>query len=162
MPLAALGGRAELLDLLAPVGPVYQAGTLSGNPLATAAGITTLRLADVTVYARVDVAAGILADAVTAALDAAGVPHHLQRAGSLFSVFWGISEPVHDYVSAQRQHAGAYRAFFHSMLDAGVALPPSAYEAWFVSAAHDDDVLARIATALPGAAAAAAAALAAR
>jgi glutamate-1-semialdehyde 2,1-aminomutase len=156
MPLAALGGRAELLDLLAPLGPVYQAGTLSGNPLATAAGIATLRLADAGVYARVDAAAARLATEVTAALAAAGVPHVLQRAGSLFSVFWGVESPVRDYASAQRQDTGAYRAFFHAMLDAGVALPPSAYEAWFLSAAHDEAVLDRIAAALPGAARAAA------
>lgn len=157
MPLAALGGRPELLDLLAPLGPVYQAGTLSGNPLATAAGIATLQLADAAVYARVDAASDALASAVTAALDAAGVPHRLQRAGSLFSVFWGATDPVTDYASAQRQDAGAYRAFFHTMLDAGVALPPSAYEAWFLSAAHDDATIERIAAALPGAARAAAA-----
>jgi glutamate-1-semialdehyde 2,1-aminomutase len=156
MPLAALGGRAELLDLLAPVGPVYQAGTLSGNPLATAAGIATLRFADAGVYARVDAAAARLAAEVTAALATAGVPHVLQRAGSLFSVFWGLETPVRDYASAQRQDTGAYRAFFHTMLDAGVALPPSAYEAWFLSAVHDDAALDRITAALPAAAQAAA------
>jgi len=159
LPLAAIGGRADLLDLLAPVGPVYQAGTLSGNPLATAAGIATLRLADDAVYAAVDAASASLSAAVASALDAAGVPHRLQRAGSLFSVFWGVTGPVLDDASAQRQDVGAYRAFFHAMLDAGVALPPSAYEAWFLSAAHDDAVLDRIAGALPGAARAAAAAL---
>lgn len=159
LPLAAIGGRADLLDLLAPVGPVYQAGTLSGNPLATAAGIATLRLADDAVYAAVDAASASLSAAVAGALDAAGVPHRLQRAGSLFSIFWGVTGPVLDDASAQRQDVGAYRAFFHAMLDAGVALPPSAYEAWFLSAAHDDAVLDRIAGALPGAARAAAAAL---
>ena len=156
MPLAALGGRAELMDLLAPLGPVYQAGTLSGNPLATAAGIATLRLADASVYARVDAAAGRVADEVTAAFTGAGVPHVLQRAGSLFSVFLGVESPVRDYGSAQRQDTGAFRAFFHAMLDAGVALPPSAYEAWFLSASHDEAVLDRIIAALPGAVAAAA------
>ncbi len=155
MPLAAIGGRAELLDLLAPLGPVYQAGTLSGNPLATAAGIATLTLADAEVYRRVDAAALALSDALTDALNAAGVPHRLQRAGSLFSVFWGVDQPVRDYASAQRQDTGAYRAFFHAMLDAGVALPPSAYEAWFVSAAHDESVIGRIVDALPAAAVAA-------
>jgi len=156
MPLAALGGRAELMDLLAPLGPVYQAGTLSGNPLATAAGIATLRLADAAVYARVDAAAARLADEVTAAFTGAGVPHVLQRAGSLFSVFLGVHSPVRDYASAQQQDTGAFRAFFHAMLDAGVALPPSAYEAWFLSATHDDGVLDRVVAALPVAAAAAA------
>ena len=155
MPLAALGGRADLMDLLAPLGPVYQAGTLSGNPVATAAGIATLRLADAGVYARVDAAAARLAAEVTAALTTAGVPHVLQRAGSLFSVFLGVDSPVHDYASAQRQDTGAFQAFFHAMLDAGVALPPSAYEAWFLSAAHDQKALDRVVSALPGAAAAA-------
>ena len=159
MPLAALGGRADLMDLLAPLGPVYQAGTLSGNPLATAAGIATLRLADAGVYARVDAAAGRLADAVIAAFSGAGVPHVLQRAGSLFSVFLGVDSPVRDYASAQRQDTGAFRAFFHAMLDAGVALPPSAYEAWFLSATHNDRVLDRVVSALPLAAEAAASAL---
>jgi len=158
MPLAALGGRAELMDLLAPLGPVYQAGTLSGNPLATAAGIATLRLADAGVYERVDSASAQLSTEVAAAFTRAGVPHRLQRAGSLFSVFIGLDSPVRDYTTAQRQDTGAFRAFFHAMLDAGVALPPSAYEAWFVSAAHDDAVIARIVDALPAAAAAAASA----
>ena len=159
LPLAAIGGRAELMDLLAPLGPVYQAGTLSGNPLATAAGIATLRLADADVYARVDAAAGQLSAAVDAELDRAGVPHRLQRAGSLFSVFWGIDREVDDYAAAQRQRPEAYRAFFHAMLTAGVALPPSAYEAWFLSAAHDPRALEIVVEALPGAAEAAAAAL---
>jgi len=159
MPLAALGGRADLMDLLAPLGPVYQAGTLSGNPLATAAGIATLRLADAGVYTRVDAAAGRLADEVIAAFSGAGVPHVLQRAGSLFSVFLGVDFPVRDYASAQSQDTGAFRAFFHAMLDAGVALPPSAYEAWFLSATHDDRVLDRVVSALPLAAEAAASAL---
>jgi glutamate-1-semialdehyde 2,1-aminomutase len=157
MPLAALGGRADVMDLLAPLGPVYQAGTLSGNPLATAAGIATLKLADDAVYARVDAAAAELSSAVTAALDAAGVPHRLQHAGSLFSVFLGVTAPVRDYASAQRQDTAAYAAFFHALLDAGVALPPSAFEAWFVSAAHDHAALERIVSALPGASTAAAA-----
>jgi glutamate-1-semialdehyde 2,1-aminomutase len=155
MPLAALGGRPELLDLLAPLGPVYQAGTLSGNPLATAAGIATLKLADAEVYARVDAVASALSTAVDDALTQAGVPHVISRAGSLFSIFWGVDEPVTNYAQAQRQDAGAYRRFFHSMLDAGVALPPSAYEAWFCSAAHSDADLDQLIAALPAAARAA-------
>jgi glutamate-1-semialdehyde 2,1-aminomutase len=156
MPLAALGGRAEVMDLLAPMGPVYQAGTLSGNPLATAAGIATLRLAGPEVYEVVDAAADALAGEVSDALTSAGVPHQLQQAGSLFSVFWGVEDPVRNYATAQRQRTDAYTAFFHVMLDEGVALPPSAYEAWFVGAAHSDAVLDRIVDALPAAARAAA------
>ncbi|WP_461109608.1 glutamate-1-semialdehyde 2,1-aminomutase [Tessaracoccus terricola] len=155
MPLAALGGRAELMELLAPVGPVYQAGTLSGNPLATAAGIATLELADAAVYEHVDAASLRLQQAVGAELTAAGVPHVIQRAGNLFSVFFR-DEPVTNYAEAQAQDTAAFGRFFHSMLEAGVALPPSAYEAWFLSAAHDDAVLDRIVEALPAAARAAA------
>jgi len=159
MPLAALGGPSSLMNLLAPLGPVYQAGTLSGNPLATAAGIATLRLADSGVYAHVDAASLRVQSALGAALDGAGVAHRIQRAGNLFSVFFGedaAADGVADYAAAQRQDVFRYRAFFHSMLDAGVALPPSVFEAWFLSSAHDDDALGRIEEALPAAARAAA------
>ena len=158
LPAAAFGGRAEVMGHLAPAGPVYQAGTLSGNPLATAAGLATLRLCDAAVYAHVDSAAGQVGDLAAGALTRAGVPHRLQRAGSLFSVFFGDGE-VRDFAGATRQHTSAYAAFFHAMLDAGVYLPPSAYEAWFLSAAHDDDAIGAVAEALPHAAEAAAKAL---
>ncbi|ARU51714.1 glutamate-1-semialdehyde 2,1-aminomutase [Cellulosimicrobium cellulans] len=159
MPVAAVGGPAAVMDQLAPLGPVYQAGTLSGNPVAVAAGLATLRLADDAVYARVDEVAGVLSSAVGSALDAAGVPHRVQRAGSLFSVFFGdlaASAGVRDYAQAQAQETFRYRAFFHAMLDAGVSLPPSVFEAWFVSAAHDDAAVSRILDAFPAAARAAA------
>ncbi|GII81324.1 glutamate-1-semialdehyde 2,1-aminomutase [Sphaerisporangium rufum] len=157
LPAAAFGGRAEIMARLAPEGPVYQAGTLSGNPLACAAGLATLRACDAEVYDRVDAAALIVGRAASDALAAAGVPHRLQRAGNLFSVFF-TAEPVTDFDGARGQHTEAYRAFFHAMLDQGVYLPPSAYEAWFLSAAHDEEALTRIADALPAAAKAAAAA----
>ena len=158
LPVAAVGGRADIMDLLAPLGPVYQAGTLSGNPVAVAAGLATLRHADDDAYARLAAAADAVAAATGAALDAAGVPHVLQRAGTLFSVFIGeaVAGGVPDYATAQRQDTAAYGRFFHAMLDAGVSLPPSAFEAWFLTAAHDDDALSRIADALPAAARAAA------
>ena len=158
LPVAAVGGRADIMDLLAPLGPVYQAGTLSGNPVAVAAGLATLRHADEAAYARLAAAADAVAAATGAALDAAGVPHVLQRAGTLFSVFFGeaVVGGVPDYATAQRQDTAAYGRFFHAMLDAGVSLPPSAFEAWFLTAAHDDDALSRIADALPAAARAAA------
>ena len=162
LPVAALGGRAELLDQLAPVGPIYQAGTLSGNPVAVAAGLATLRLADAEVYRRVDAAAAQLADVVEQTLTAAGVPYRLQRAGSLFSVFFGeapANAPVLNYADARLQDVAMYRAFFQVALNSGVYLPPSPFEAWFVSAAHDGDVLERIAAALPQAAQAALAAM---
>lgn len=155
MPLAALAGPARLMQLLAPVGPVYQAGTLSGNPLATAAGLATLRLADAGVYAHVDRRSVELQAAVAEALSAASVPHVVQRAGSLFSVFFREGA-VADYEAAKAQDTAAFARFFHSMLDHRVALPPSAFEAWFLSAAHDDAAMTRIADALPAAARAAA------
>jgi glutamate-1-semialdehyde 2,1-aminomutase len=156
LPCAAFGGRAEIMSRLAPAGPVYQAGTLSGNPLATAAGLATLRACTPDVYQAVDAAAATLSKLVSEALTAAGVPFYLSSAGSLFSVFLGRTEPVRDFADAKAQSTAAYAAFFHSMLDAGVYLPPSAFEAWFLSAAHDGDALARVAAALPAAADAAA------
>jgi glutamate-1-semialdehyde 2,1-aminomutase len=157
-PAAAFGGRAELMQRLAPVGGVYQAGTLSGNPVASTAGLTTLRLATEDVYAHVDRAAARLQAEVGAALSAASVPHVIQAAGNLFSVFFvpdGVTA-VPDFATASRQSTAAYGAFFHSMLDSGVYLPPSAFEGWFLSAAHDDRALDRVVSALPAAAAAAA------
>lgn len=159
MPVAALGGRADVMDYLAPLGPVYQAGTLSGNPIAMAAGVATLKAATAEVYETVDARSLELSSAVSAALTAAGVDHSVQRAGNLFSVAFGTSaNGVHNYADAQAQEAFRYAPFFHSMLNAGVYLPPSVFEAWFLSAAHDDTAMERILAALPGAAQAAAAA----
>jgi glutamate-1-semialdehyde 2,1-aminomutase len=143
---------------LAPSGPVYQAGTLSGNPIATTAGLATLRAADADAYARLDGASAQLQQMVHEALSTAGVAHRVQHSGSMFSVFWGVDEPVTDFAGAQAQETWRYTAFFHAMLDAGVYLPPSAFESWFVSASHDEDALSRLAEALPAAAAAAASA----
>ena len=157
MPLAALGGRADIMDLLAPLGPVYQAGTLSGNPVAVAAGIATLRAADAAVYARLDTVADQLSTGVSAALAAEGVEHSVQRAGNLFS-FAFSGTPLRNYADAKAQATFRYPPFFHAMLDAGVNLPPSVFEAWFVSAAHDDAAVSRILEAAPAAAKAAAAA----
>jgi glutamate-1-semialdehyde 2,1-aminomutase len=159
-PAAAFGGRADLMQHLAPVGGVYQAGTLSGNPVATSAGLTTLRLADADVYSHIDAASATLRAEVGSALGAAGVPHVIQRSGNLFSVFFvgeGVTT-VPDYATAATQSTAAYSAFFHSMLDSGVYLPPSAFECWFLSSAHDDGVMTRIVDALPAASTAAAAA----
>jgi glutamate-1-semialdehyde 2,1-aminomutase len=155
MPLAAVAGPAAVMDLLAPAGPVYQAGTLSGNPVATTAGLATLRLCTPEVYAHLDATSAQVASIVDAALTRHGVAHSTQSAGSLFSVYF-TAEPVRDYDDARRQDTAAFAAFFHAMLDHGVWLPPSAYEAWFVSAAHTDDDLALIESAADAAAAAAA------
>jgi glutamate-1-semialdehyde 2,1-aminomutase len=157
MPLAALGGRRDIMEFLAPVGPVYQAGTLSGNPVAVAAGIATLRAADAAVYARLDEVAQTISEATDDALTAAGVPHYVSRVGNLFSVQFRET-PALDYAQVQAQDAFRYGPFFHAMLDAGVSLPPSVFEAWFVTAAHDDTAVNRILEALPAAASAAAAA----
>ena len=157
LPAAAFGGRTEVMASLAPVGPVYQAGTLSGNPLAVAAGLATLRAATPEVYATVDRRAVEVAGLAADALTEAGVPFVLNNAGSLFSIFFTDAAAVVDYAGASRQSTPRYAAFFHAMLDAGVYLPPSAYEAWFLSAAHDDAAMEQIARALPGAARAAAA-----
>jgi glutamate-1-semialdehyde 2,1-aminomutase len=159
LPAAAFGGRAEIMERLAPVGPVYQAGTLSGNPIATAAGLATLRHCTQDVYARVDEAAAAVAKLTADALVTAGVPFRLQEAGSLFSVFLGVTDPIRDFGAARGQSSAAYAAFFHAMLSRGVYLPPSPFEAWFLSAAHDGEAISRVADALPSAAAAAAAAL---
>jgi glutamate-1-semialdehyde 2,1-aminomutase len=158
LPVAAVAGRADIMDLLAPIGPVYQAGTLSGNPVAVAAGLATLTLADADVYRRLDAAAQAVAGAASAALTEAGVPHVVQWAGTLFSIFFGeaVVGGVPDYATATAQDSAAYGRFFHAMLDAGVSMPPSAFEAWFVTAAHDDAAIGRIVDALPAAARAAA------
>ncbi|WP_163544735.1 glutamate-1-semialdehyde 2,1-aminomutase [Occultella kanbiaonis] len=165
LPVAALAGRADVMRMLAPAGPVYQAGTLSGNPVAVAAGAATLRLADGGVYSRVDAVADTVASAVEAALTAEGVPVATQRAGNLFSFAFGSpaeqgwSGPgPRNYDEVRAAQAWRYPPFFHAMLDAGVNLPPSAFEAWFVSAAHDDATVEQILAALPAAARAAAAA----
>ncbi|MDR0991239.1 MAG: glutamate-1-semialdehyde 2,1-aminomutase [Propionibacteriaceae bacterium] len=160
LPVAAVAGRAAIMDQLAPVGPVYQAGTLSGNPVAVAAGLATLRLADQAVYHQLDETAAALSEAVSAALTTAGVEHRVQRAGNLFSIFFGPApaDGIHNYDQVQAQEAFRYPPFFHNLLTAGIHLPPSVFEAWFVSAAHDQAVLDEIVAALPAAAKAAAAA----
>ncbi|MGQ0623722.1 MAG: glutamate-1-semialdehyde 2,1-aminomutase [Sporichthyaceae bacterium] len=154
-PAAAFGGRAEVMAHLAPAGPVYQAGTLSGNPVAVAAGLATLRGATPDVYDHLAKAAHALTDAASQALDAAGVAHRVQWAGTMFSIFF-TDRPVTDYDGAKAQDLAAFAAFFHAMLARGVYLPPSAFEAWFLSAAHDDEAISRVLEALPHAARAAA------
>jgi glutamate-1-semialdehyde 2,1-aminomutase len=149
-PVAAFGGRADVMAALAPEGPVYQAGTLSGNPVAAAAGLATLRGCTPEVYARLDEVSGAVARGVTEAFTRAGVPHRIQWAGSMFSVFLRDGE-VHDYDDARAQDTAAFGRFFHGMLRRGVHLPPSAFETWFVSAAHDDEAVQVVLDALPGA-----------
>lgn len=159
LPAAAFGGRADVMERLAPTGPVYQAGTLAGNPVAVAAGLATLRHADASVYAALDANADRLAALISDALSSAGVAHRVQTAGNLLSVFFtDRTGPVIDYASVRSTETWRFASFFHALLDHGVYPPPSAFEAWFVSAALDDDAFSVIAEALPAAAAAAAAA----
>jgi glutamate-1-semialdehyde 2,1-aminomutase len=154
-PAAAFGGRADVMSALAPEGPVYQAGTLSGNPVAMAAGLATLRGATPEVYDHLAKAGEVIAVAASEALSAVGVEHRVQFAGTMFSIFF-TAEPVHDYAGAKTQRTDRFRPFFHEMLARGVYLPPSAFEAWFLSAAHDDTAIGRVLDALPHAARAAA------
>lgn len=157
LPLAGLGGRAELLDLLAPLGPVYQAGTLSGNPVAVATGAAMLRGAGPEVYEHLPRTARAIGDGLSAALTAEGVEHVVAWAGSQFSIFFRADAPQ-NYAEAQDQATWRFGPFFHAMIEHGVSLPPSVYEAWFVSAAHDDTAIERVlAAARPAARAAAAA-----
>jgi glutamate-1-semialdehyde 2,1-aminomutase len=155
LPAAAFGGRADVMAHLAPSGPVYQAGTLSGNPVAVAAGLATLRAADDAVYRALDGNSQRLGALLTNALTAAGVAHTVQYAGNLLSVFFA-EQPVHDYAGAQAAEMFRFPPFFHALLERGVYPPPSAFEAWFVNAAMDDAAFERIEAALPAAAQAAA------
>jgi glutamate-1-semialdehyde 2,1-aminomutase len=156
-PVAAVAGSAAVMDQLAPLGAVYQAGTLSGNPVATAAGLATLELCDEQLYRTLNTRAGEVAHAVSSALTSSGVAHQVQNAGNLFSIFF-TKEIVLNFETAQRQDTKAFAAFFHSMLDNGVSLPPSSFEAWFVSGAHTDRDIEEISAAARIAAKAAAAA----
>ncbi|CAH0175004.1 glutamate-1-semialdehyde-2,1-aminomutase [Rhodococcus sp. 05-2254-5] len=159
LPAAAFGGRADVMAYLAPAGPVYQAGTLSGNPVAVAAGLTSLQLADAAVYEKLQTNSQRLGTLLGDALTAEGVDHHVQFAGTMVSVFFADG-PVTDYAQAKAAQTWRYPAFFHAFLSRGVYPPPSAFEAWFVSAALDDRAFEIIADAAPAAAKAAAAAVA--
>ncbi|MBB4911839.1 glutamate-1-semialdehyde 2,1-aminomutase [Actinophytocola algeriensis] len=155
LPAAAFGGRADVMAHLAPAGPVYQAGTLSGNPVAVAAGLASLREATADTYRALDANAARLGALIGTELTAAGVPHRVQFAGSLVSVFF-TETPVRNFAEAKASDTGRFPAFFHALLERGVYPPPSAFEAWFVNAAMDDDAFDVIGAALPAAARAAA------
>ncbi len=147
LPCAAYGGREDLMRQVAPDGPVYQAGTLSGNPLAMAAGLATLEvLKDGTPYQQLEASAGALATGLRDSAQAAGVAVQVQRAGSMLTPFF-TEQPVTNYTQATACDTAAFAVFFNAMLDQGVVLPPSQYEAWFVSTAHDDDCIAQTITA---------------
>lgn len=152
LPVGAYGGRRALMEQVAPLGPVYQAGTLSGNPLAMAAGIATLDAlrADASAYARLDDAARVLADGVREAAAQAGVPVSVVRSGSLLTPFFLANAP-RDYAEARLADTAAFARFHAAMLDAGIHLPPSQFEAWFVSLAHDAASIERTIAAARGA-----------
>jgi glutamate-1-semialdehyde 2,1-aminomutase len=138
LPAAAFGGRRDLMECIAPAGPVYQAGTLSGNPLAMAAGLATLDiLSRPGVWQRADEWAERAASALTRSAERAGVPLTVQRVGTMFTPFF-TAEPVCDFAGAKRADREAYKGFFHAMLEAGVYLPPSPFEAAFASSVHGE------------------------
>jgi glutamate-1-semialdehyde 2,1-aminomutase len=137
LPVGAFGGRAEIMDRIAPLGPVYQAGTLSGNPLAMAAGIAALRLLTTeNPYARLNALGRQVAGALSAAARAKGLPAQVVQAGSMFSIFF-TGAPVRDYATALTGDSRLFARFFHACLERGVYLPPSAYETAFLSTAHE-------------------------
>lgn len=147
LPVGAYGGRRRLMELIAPLGGVYQAGTLSGNPLAVAAGLATLkRLADPAVYARLEALGRRLQEGIEGAARTAGVPVTVNRVGSMLTAFF-TDRPVTDYASAKQSDTKRYGRFFHAMLDRGVFLAPSQFEAAFVSLAHSDADLDAVAAA---------------
>ncbi len=143
LPVAAYGGRRDLMDRVAPLGPVYQAGTLSGNPLAMRAGLATLDLlAAPGFYEALDARAKRLGDGIAAALAATAAPATATRVGSLLTLFF-TREPVRDYTGAKKSDTRRFAEFFHAMLDRGIFLAPAQFEALFVSSAHSDADIAR-------------------
>jgi glutamate-1-semialdehyde 2,1-aminomutase len=148
MPVGAYGGRRDLMEQIAPAGPIYQAGTLSGNPVAMAAGLAMLQLIQAPgFYEDLTARTVRLTDGILAEAKKAGVPFSVNRVGAMFGLFF-TDETVESYAQATTADVAAFNRFFHGMLERGVYLAPSAFEAGFVSSAHDDDVIAEtIATA---------------
>ena len=143
LPVGAFGGRADVMDYLAPLGPVYQAGTLSGNPLAMAAGIASLKLLENgNAYVRLDALGRQIRDAVLAAAKTKGIAVQVPQCGSMFSIFF-TDTPVRDYATALQGDAKLFARFFHACLKEGVYLAPSAYETGFLSTAHDGPAIGR-------------------
>lgn len=139
LPVGAYGGRKDLMEKISPLGPVYQAGTLSGNPLAMVAGIKTLELLSIGgVYERLDEITRTLTSRISNVLREAKIPHELNREGSMWSVFF-TGEPVTDFISAAKSDGVKFREFFHYLLDNGVYIAPSPFESAFVSLAHSED-----------------------
>lgn len=143
LPVGAVGGRADLMDQLAPAGPVYQAGTLSGNPVACSAGVATLDLLTSEAYVALERSAALLEAGLRDAIASTGVHATVQRVGSLLTLFFGVEE-VCDFVTASKTDTAAFARFFRAMIDRGVNLPPSQFEAWFLSLAHGTNEIERI------------------
>lgn len=143
LPVGAFGGRSEVMAALAPVGPVYQAGTLSGNPLATAAGLAALELLDDAAYREIEARAERLATGLAGAFDAAGLGVQVRRFATLVGLYAGADLPA-DYDGARRTDEAAYAALFHALRERGVALAPGAYEVLFVGMAHTPEVIDRV------------------
>ncbi len=151
LPVGAFGGRAEVMDCLAPLGPVYQAGTLSGNPLALAAGLAALRLIEeADPYTRLDAMGRKIRDAALAAARAKGLPLQVPQVGSMFSLFFSAA-PVRDYAGALASDAALFPRLFRTCLEKGVYLPPSAYETAFLSTAHEGAAVDRACEVIAGA-----------
>jgi glutamate-1-semialdehyde 2,1-aminomutase len=143
LPVGAFGGRAEIMDFLAPLGPVYQAGTLSGNPVAMAAGIAALEeLAESDAYKTLERLGALLEAGLKEAAQAAGVPVQFNRCGSMFCAYF-TKEPVHNLADAMKSDRERFKRYFHGMLDAGIYLAPSQFEAGFLSTAHTESDIAR-------------------
>jgi len=142
-PLAAYGGRREIMQSVAPLGPVYQAGTLSGNPVAVTAGLKTLEILERdNPYPELESKTRQLVEAISRSAKEAGIPVQINQIASMFTVFF-TDQPVTDYSSAKRSDTQRYARFFHALLERGVYFPPSQFEAAFVSTAHDDEALAK-------------------
>jgi glutamate-1-semialdehyde 2,1-aminomutase len=143
LPVGAYGGSQDLMGYIAPAGPIYQAGTLAGNPLSMIAGLITLRrLRDQSIYERLERATARLCDGLSAAAEDAGIETVMNRVGSMWTGFFN-REPVTDWTTANKSDRKLFGRFFHAMLDQGVYLPPSQFEAAFVSLAHDDEIIDR-------------------
>ena len=147
LPVGAYGGRRDIMEQIAPAGPVYQAGTLSGNPLAMTAGLTTLKILSATpdAYDKLAQKVAVLSSGIRAQAEKFGIKLQVHQIGSMFGMFFS-DKPVYDYDSAKHSDTGAFGVFFHAMLEQGIYLAPSQFEAAFMSMAHSDaDIAATIA-----------------
>ncbi len=147
LPIGAVGGHQAIMETLSPLGPVFHAGTLAGNPIATAAGLAALNLLEPEVYSELEQRASELSSLLDDACRSAGVPAHFPRVGTLVGAYFGDGGPVRNFDDATTTDEAAYARFFHAMLNEGVAMAPGAYEALFVGLGHDDSVMTELASA---------------